>query len=77
MAWRPVRRGLVWTTDAPYRETRTQLQRWAAEGVLAVVSNAVDRERPQFDTGTLEDGWRVLSASVRAAFRTTALPERK
>jgi len=32
----PVARGLVWTTDAPYRETRTQLDRHALGGVLAV-----------------------------------------
>lgn len=31
-----VHRGLVWTTDAPYRETEEQLRRWAARGVLAV-----------------------------------------
>ena len=28
--------GCVWTTDAPYRETKAQLERYAAEGVLAV-----------------------------------------
>lgn len=32
----PVCRGRVWTTDAPYRETREQLQAWADRGVLAV-----------------------------------------
>lgn len=36
----PVARGLVWTTDAPYRETRTQLERHAAEHVLAVEMQA-------------------------------------
>lgn len=36
----PVTRGMVWTTDAPYRETATQLQRHAAEGVLAVEMQA-------------------------------------
>lgn len=36
----PVRRGLVWTTDAPYRETRHQLRSWAAAGVLAVEMQA-------------------------------------
>jgi uridine phosphorylase len=35
-----VRCGSVWTTDAPYRETRTQLQQWANEGVLAVEMQA-------------------------------------
>lgn len=35
-----VRRGCVWTTDAPYRETREQLQGWAADGVLAVEMQA-------------------------------------
>jgi uridine phosphorylase len=32
--------GKVWTTDAPYRETRVQLQEWAADGVLAVEMQA-------------------------------------
>jgi uridine phosphorylase len=36
----PVRQGKVWTTDAPYRETRMQLKRWAAEGILAVEMQA-------------------------------------
>ncbi len=31
-----VRCGKVWTTDAPYRETKAQLEKWAAEGALAV-----------------------------------------
>ncbi len=84
-----VRHGEVWTTDAPYRETQTQLERWAQEGVLAVemqaaslyafgqargvavavvamVSNAVDHEGEQFDTGSLEDGLRVAEACARA-----------
>jgi uridine phosphorylase len=49
----PVTRGVVWTTDAPYRETQQQLERHAAEGVLAVemqaaslFSFAVRREFP-------------------------------
>jgi len=36
----PIRRGLVWTTDAPYRETRSQIDHWAARGVLAVEMQA-------------------------------------
>jgi len=36
----PVRRGLVWTTDAPYRETLTQIEHWAARGALAVEMQA-------------------------------------
>lgn len=32
----PVRRGLVWSTDAPYRETREEVAAYAADGVLAV-----------------------------------------
>ncbi len=36
----PVARGQVWTTDAPYRETREQLDRHAAAGVLAVEMQA-------------------------------------
>ncbi len=36
----PVRRGLVWTTDAPYRETRSQIDYWALRGVLAVEMQA-------------------------------------
>jgi len=35
-----IRAGKVWTTDAPYRETDAQLQRWAADGVLAVEMQA-------------------------------------
>ncbi|MGC1903158.1 MAG: nucleoside phosphorylase, partial [Candidatus Acidiferrum sp.] len=32
--------GLVWTTDAPYRETAAELQRWATRGVVAVEMQA-------------------------------------
>lgn len=35
-----VRRGLVWTTDAPYRETDAQLRAWADAGALAVEMQA-------------------------------------
>lgn len=35
-----VKEGPVWTTDAPYRETATQLQHWADKGVLAVEMQA-------------------------------------
>jgi len=84
-----VRCGKVWTTDAPYRETQTQLEAWANEGVLAVemqaaslfafgaargiavasvamVSNAVDHEGEQFDTGSQQDGLRIIQACARA-----------
>jgi len=36
----PMFRGTVWTTDAPYRETRQQLDGHAANGVLAVEMQA-------------------------------------
>lgn len=36
----PVHEGAVWTTDAPYRETASQLRRYASEGVLAVEMQA-------------------------------------
>lgn len=36
----PVRRGLVWTTDAPYRETAEQMERHAMRGALAVEMQA-------------------------------------
>lgn len=36
----PVSRGALWTTDAPYRETQMQLDRYAAAGVLAVEMQA-------------------------------------
>jgi uridine phosphorylase len=36
----PVKRGLVWTTDAPYRETAEQLGRYARLGALAVEMQA-------------------------------------
>ena len=84
-----VRCGEVWTTDAPYRETKTQFENWTAEGVLAVemqaaslfafgvargvavasiamVSNAVDYDGQQFDTGSEEDELRIIEACVRA-----------
>lgn len=35
-----VRSGAVWTTDSPYRETNSQLSKWASEGVLAVEMQA-------------------------------------
>lgn len=36
----PVAQGCVWTTDAPYRETRGELSRHAGDGVLAVEMQA-------------------------------------
>lgn len=36
----PLVRGIVWTTDAPYRETTEQLARFGQEGVLAVEMQA-------------------------------------
>ena len=36
----PVRCGLVWTTDAPYRETAEQMQRYVDMGALAVEMQA-------------------------------------
>lgn len=85
-----VRSGKVWTTDAPYRETKTQLDQWANQGVLAVemqaaslfsfgrargvavgyvamISNAVDHGGEQFDTGSQQDGLRIIQACARAA----------
>lgn len=82
--------GKVWTTDAPYRETETQLEKWAGEGALAVemqadslfafggargvsigsvamVSNAVDHDGKQFDTGSQQDGLRIIEACARAS----------
>jgi uridine phosphorylase len=82
--------GQVWTTDAPYRETPAQLEKWASAGALAVemqaaslfafgiarqaavacvarVSNAVDNRGEQFDTGSDEDGLRILQGIARAA----------
>ena len=84
-----VRSGKVWTTDAPYRETKAQLQRWSNEAVLAVemqaaslfafgaargmpvvsiamVSNAVDHDGEQFNTGSLHDGLSIMRAFARA-----------
>src|SRR5260370_38410468 len=93
-----VRSGKVWTTDAPYRETPTQLTKWAREGALAVemqaaslfafgiarqapvasvamVSNAVDHAGAQFDTGSHEDGLRVLRGIAWAARCLFDMPE--
>jgi uridine phosphorylase len=84
-----VQAGKVWTTDAPYRETGNQLEKWASEGVLAVemqaaslfafatvreanvavvarVSNAIDHDGRQFDTGSNEQGLEILKALARA-----------
>ena len=36
----PVYRGMVWTTDAPYRETAQELKMYAEQGVLAVEMQA-------------------------------------
>jgi uridine phosphorylase len=36
----PIVRGSVWTTDAPYRETPLQLERYSDEGILAVEMQA-------------------------------------
>ena len=36
----PVSQGLVWTTDAPYRETAEELREHAANGALAVEMQA-------------------------------------
>jgi len=36
----PVASGTVWTTDAPYRETAVQMERYAKDGVLAVEMQA-------------------------------------
>jgi len=44
----------VWTTDAPYRETKTQVERWAAEDILAVEMQVA----PLFAFGT---AWACLS----------------
>lgn len=85
-----VRTGTVWTTDAPYRETQSEIARWARAGALAVemqaaslfafamarranvavvarVSNAIDYEGSQFDTGSNQQGLEILRAVARAA----------
>jgi len=36
----PIRRGPVWTTDAPYRETTEQIRRHSSAGILAVEMQA-------------------------------------
>ena len=36
----PVHRGMVWTTDAPYRETTQELKMYSGQGVLAVEMQA-------------------------------------
>ncbi len=85
-----VSRGVVWTTDAPYRETPDQLRTWAERGVLAVemqaaslfafarartaqvgmvalVSNGIDKIDAGFDTGGHEFRRQILAAVARAA----------
>ena len=89
---RAVSQGVVWTTDAPYRETRSQLAKYAEAGVLAVemqaaslfafaaargaavgvvaqVTNAVDRTDEAFDKGTPLDEGRVVEAILRSGLR--------
>ena len=91
-----IRSGKVWTTDAPYRETQLQLQRWGDDGILAVemqaaslfafgaargvevvsvamVSNAVDHDGEQFNTGSEHDGLRIIKACARAFKRTNSV----
>jgi uridine phosphorylase len=86
-----VQAGKVWTTDAPYRETGNQLEKWASEGVLAVemqaaslfafatvqganvavvarVSNAIDHDGSQFDTGSNEQGLEILKTLARVGY---------
>ncbi len=41
--------------------------RCANVAVVAMVSNAVDHQGDQFNTGTEEDGWRILQSIARAA----------
>ena len=36
----PVHRGATWTTDAPYRETQTQIEQHRADGILTVEMEA-------------------------------------
>lgn len=92
-----VRSGTVWTTDAPYRETQSEIDKWAAEGALAVemqtaslfafgtarnanvasvamVSNAIDHQGDQFNTGSMDDGLRILQGIARAARAYLGLP---
>lgn len=92
-----VRSGKVWTTDAPYRETQSQLELWSGNGVLAVemqaaslfafgaargvevasvamVSNAVDHDGEQFNTGSQLDGLRIIEACARAFKRVSGRP---
>lgn len=93
-----IRCGKVWTTDAPYRETKAQLEHWASEGILAVemqaaslfafsaargvavaavavVSNAVDQDGEQFDTGSEQDGSQIIEACARAFRVSSQIPQ--
>lgn len=63
----PVRRGLVWTTDAPYRETEDQLQSWAASGALAVEMQAASLFAFARATGARVGIVALVSNSVRHA----------
>lgn len=55
--------GEVWTTDAPYRETMTQLKHWSAENVLAVEMQAASL----FAFGTAKQAEVALVAVVSNA----------
>ncbi len=88
----PVLCGSVWTTDAPYRETKRQFSDYAEAGVLAVemqaaslfafssahrfpvgmvayVTNAIGQVTEQFDKGSRNQEFEVLSAICRAGKR--------
>jgi len=43
------------------------VSRQAPVGLVAMVSNAVDHKGEQFDTGSQEDGLRILKGIARAA----------
>jgi hypothetical protein len=59
------------TTASPSRCRRLRCSQWARLGALrsgcvAMVSNAVDHEGEQFDTGSQEDCLRILACCARA-----------
>lgn len=62
-----VESGIVWTTDAPYRETLSQLQHWSARGVLAVEMQAASL----FAFGVARDADVALVAVVSNAIDHT------
>ncbi|TAM62797.1 MAG: hypothetical protein EPN50_06435 [Chloroflexota bacterium] len=73
-----VRVGRIWSTDAPYRETREEVEHWAAAGVLAVDMElaallAVAQRRGVRATGAVVVGDSLAGGAWRPPARLEAM----